>query len=190
MHQDYFHVIYAYVADVGGVPGLPTARLAVEEQRTNVLIYSYGLPLLYGLIMATPLNWRRTFMQLGIGLVMLTLIQTFGLTGEVLKTMAYGIQPAVQAALAEMPEYASLAHAASQVAEKNMLASLDRHGLSLELIGLIYQFGYLVLPAVAPVILWIAMNQRFLEELVGWNQSPESGSDALVEGKDGGGSNA
>ena len=102
MAQDYHHAVYAYVADVSGVPGLPTGKLAVEEQRTNVLVYCYGLPLLFGLIMATPLNWRRTFLQLGIGFVALALVQTFGLVGEVLKTMAIGVGPAVQAALAPM----------------------------------------------------------------------------------------
>jgi hypothetical protein len=189
MGQDYYHAVYSYIANVSGVDGLQSTRLAVEEQRTNVLVYSYGLPLLYGLVMATPLNWRRTFLQLGVGFVVLTLVQTFGLVGEVLKTMAYGVQPAVQVALASM-NYAAIAPAASIAAEQNMLAALGSHGLSLDLIGLMYQFGYLVLPAVTPAILWIVMNPRFLEELVGWNHEPEAGSDGPGTGAQGGGSKA
>jgi hypothetical protein len=173
MTQDYHHAVFAYIADVGGVAGLPGQRLAVEEQRTNVLIYCYGLPLLYGLVMATPLNWRRTFLQLGVGFVVLGAVQTFGLLGDVFKTMAFGVGPAVQAALASM-EYAAVAPAAGAAAEQHMHAALAAHGLGPDLIALGYQFGYLVLPAVTPVALWILMNPRFLESLVGWSREPEA----------------
>jgi len=173
MAQDFNYAVYSYVADVSGVPGLPAAKLAVEEQRTNVLIYCYGLPLLYGLVMATPLNWRRTFLQLGVGYVALSLVQTFGLVGDVLKTMALGVGPGVMAALAEMPGVAGLAAAAGEAARVNMEAALAAHGLTPDRIILVYQFGYLVLPAVTPVALWIVMNSRFLETLVGWRE-PEA----------------
>lgn len=173
MTQDYYHALFTYVADVGGVVGLPSTKLAVEEQRSNVLVYCYGLPLLFGLVMATPLNWRRTFLQLGIGFALLSGMQTFGLLGEVLKTMAFGVGPAVQAALASM-EYSAVAPAAGAAAEQHMHAALATHGLSLDLIALAYQFGYLVLPAVMPVALWILMNPRFLEALVGWGGEPEA----------------
>ena len=173
MGQDYNHAVFAYVADVSGVTGLPAARLAVEEQRTNVLIYCYGLPLLYGLVMATPLNWRRTFLQLGVGYLVLSLVQAFGLVGDVLKTLALGVGPGVMAALMEMPDYAALAAAAGETARVHMEAALAVHGLTPDRIILIYQFGYLVLPAVTPVALWIVMNSRFLETLVGWRE-PEA----------------
>lgn len=173
MGQDYNHAVFSYIADVSGVGGLPTARLAVEEQRTNVLIYCYGLPLLYGLVMATPLNWRRTFLQLGIGYVVLSLVQGFGLVGDVLKTMALGVGPGVASALAAMPEFAALAPAAGEAARLHMEAALAVHGLTPDRIILIYQFGYLVLPAVTPVALWIVMNSSFLETLVGWRE-PEA----------------
>lgn len=35
-----------------------------------------------------------------------------------------------------------------------------------ELIALGYQFGYLAMPALAPVILWVAMNRRFLTTFI------------------------
>jgi hypothetical protein len=189
MGQDFHHAVYAYAADVAGVAGLPTAKLAVEDQRTNVLIYCYGLPLVYGLVMATPLNWRGTFFQLAVAFVALTLVQAFGLVGEVLKTMAFGVGPAVHAALASM-DFGHVAAAAGAAAERNMLASLQAHGLSPDLIALGYQFGYLVLPAVTPVALWILMNRRFLETLVGWGAEPEAGSDGPSEGAENGGAGA
>lgn len=186
--QDYHDVVYSYVATLSGVPGLPDAQLAVEEQRTNVLIYCYGLPLLYGLIMATPLTWRRTFAQLALGWLVLVLVQSFGLIGDVLNTMADGVGPAVQAALAAM-DYAAVAPAAGASAKQHMLAALQAHGLEQNLIALAYQFGYLVLPAVTPVALWIMMNRRFLEQLVGWDGEPDGGSGS-PSGMDSGGSSA
>ena len=179
LSQDYFHAIFTYVADLSGVAGLPASGLAVEDQRANVLIYSYGLPLVFGLIMATPLNWRRTFLQLGIALIAMTGVQSFGLIGNVLKTMAFGVGPAVQSALSSM-DYAAVAPAAGAAASQHMLAALGAHGLGPDLIALAYQFGYLVLPAVTPVALWILMNPRFLETLVGWRE-PEADTDGPMQ---------
>ena len=174
MSQEYYTAVYSYVADVSGVAGLPGGKLAVEEQRKNVLTFCYGLPLLYGLVMATPLNWRRTFLQLGVGFAVLTLVETFGLVTEVLKTMAIGIAPAITRALQDgFPEVAVQAGA---VAQAHMQASLQAHGLSPNAIALAAQFGYLVLPAVTPVALWILMNRRFLETLVGWTGEPGTGN--------------
>lgn len=173
MAQEYHTAVYAYAADISGVPGLPSAKLAVEEQRKNVLVFCYGVPLLFGLIMATPLNWRRTFAQLGVGFVVLTLMETFGLVTEVLKTMALGVAPAIAKALEA--SYPAVAMQAGAVAQQHMQASLAGHGLSPTAIALAAQFGYLVLPAVIPVALWILMNRRFLETLVGWSGEPGTG---------------
>jgi hypothetical protein len=172
MGQEYHDAVYSYIADVSGVAGLPASRLTVEEQHKNVLVYCYGVPLLFGLVMATPLSWARTFAQQGIGFAVLTAVVAFGLVGEVLKTMAFGVGAAVQTALESM-EYGTVAAAAGAAAQHNMLASLAGHGLSLDAIGFIYQFGYLILPTVTPVALWILMNRRFLETLVGWGGEPD-----------------
>lgn len=174
MGQEYHDAVYAYAADISGVPGLPSTQLAVEQQRKNVLVFCYGLPLLFGLVMATPLNWRRTFLQLGIGSVVLTLMETFGLVTEVLKTMALGIAPAIAKALETV--YPAVAVQAGAVAQQHMQADLAAHGLSPTAIALAAQFGYLVLPAVIPVALWILMNRRFLETLVGWSGEPGTGN--------------
>ena len=68
-----------------------------------------------------------------------------------------------------------------------MIEALAGHGLSLDVIALASQFGYLVLPAVVPVALWILMNRRFLEALVGWSGEPEGGSDGPTAGQSSGG---
>jgi hypothetical protein len=188
MTQNYYEAVFAYTADVSGVPGLPGGKLAVEEQRENVLKYCYGLPLLYGLVMATPLNWRRTFLQLGVGFAVLTLTETFGLVSEVLKTMAIGIAPAIASALQE--GYPAVAGLAGATAQAHMQAALAGHGLSPTAIALAAQFGYLVLPAVTPVALWILMNRRFLETLVGWSGEPGPDPAGPIPGTDSEGAGA
>jgi hypothetical protein len=39
-------------------------------------------------------------------------------------------------------------------------------GIDPNTIALAYQFGYLILPAVVPVALWISLNRAFIESLV------------------------
>ena len=124
-----------------------------------------------GLVMATPLSWARTFAQLGAGFVVLTFVISFGLLGEVLRTMAFGVGPAVHTALVSM-DYGHVAAATATAAEVHMREALAGHGLGLDAVGFIYQFGYLILPTVVPVALWILMNRRFLESLVGWGGEP------------------
>jgi hypothetical protein len=112
------------------------------------LIYAWCLPLFLGLSMATPLEGRQRLLQLLIGLPVLWLIVTWGAVFDVLKLLAFDAGPLGAAAL---------------VAE----------GISVEFVALGYQFGYLILPAVTPVSLWVVMNRRFLEDLVGWSREPQ-----------------
>ena len=42
---------------------------------------------------------------------------------------------------------------------------LDLTGIKRELIGWGYQFGYLILPGVVPLAIWIALHRQFLLEL-------------------------
>lgn len=163
--QEFHRITYSLLVRIEGVPGLPSGQLVIEEQYANVLMYCYGLPLLFGLIMATPLTWRRTFMQMGVGYLVLLPVQVFGIFGEVLRTLAFGAGPAVQVGLAESG-YAAQAAAAGQSAANYVHATLAAKGFSLDGIALIYQFGYLILPAVIPVAIWIAFNRRFIEGIL------------------------
>jgi len=174
VHQEFHNLVFAYQVQVQ-VPGMGSAALMIEEQRVNVLIYAYGLPLFLGLVMATPMSWARTFTQAGVGLVALTLAESFGVGTRMLFDIAFGAGPAVQAGLAEQGIPAAGSIAAS--AEAYVRTALAGHGLPLDLVALLYQFGYLVVPAVVPVVLWIALNRRFLETLVGWRQEPGPGAD-------------
>lgn len=173
VHQEFHHLVFAYQVQVQ-VPGMGTAELMIEQQRVNVLIYAYGVPLFLGLVMATPMSWARTFAQAGLGLLVLTLAETFGVGTRVLFDIAFGAGPGVVAGLAEQGVANAAAIGAS--AEAFVRTALEGHGLPLNLVALLYQFGYLVVPAVVPVVLWIALNRRFLETLVGWREEPGTGA--------------
>lgn len=171
--QEYARMAYAYAVEIAGVSGLPAGRLLVEEQSVNVLIYAYCMPLFCGLVAASPLSWSRTFLQWGIGLTVLTLTCAFGVACEALYSIRDGTGNAVAAALAD-EGYGSVAMQAGQVAQAYIAQRFDAIGLNINLIALIRQFGYLILPPIVPVVMWILFNRRFLEQLVGWNGGPEA----------------
>ena len=126
------NVIYNAVKD--GAP-----KYAFFDFVINPMIYGYCVPLFGGLVMATPLeSWRRV-VQIAIGLVLLWLVQAFGVTAEAFKVL--GLQ---------LPEGT---------------AKMHELGYSLEAIALCYQFGYLILPPLVPAVLWILFNRAFIEEL-------------------------
>lgn len=120
----------------------------------NPMIYGYSIPVLVGLVMATPLSNRRRALQVCIGLIVLLGVQTFGTVFDVLKSI--GLQAGEEGARA--------------IAEA---------GLSPNMIAFCYQFGYLVLPAITPVILWVMFNQPFIQSLV-----TAEGSDIPTPGTD------
>jgi len=124
------------------VPGQFDAegRQGLMTLTSNALQYAYGMPVLIGLVMATPMTWTRTFVQLAIGFAVLIPMQAFGVGTELLKIIAFETGPDGAAALA-------------------------RNGVSPTALALAYQFGYLILPALTPIVLWILMNRPFIEAL-------------------------
>lgn len=165
--QDYATFLYSFVVEISGVQGLPTGKLLVEEQSVNVLIFAWCMPLFCGLAAASPLDWRHTFMQWGIGLPVMVLTCTFGVTCEALYTIRLGTADAVTAALAD-DGFGVLATQAGQAAGAFIAQRFDAVGIGADLIALLRQFSYLILPPVVPITLWILLNRRFLEALVGW----------------------
>lgn len=116
--------------------------IGVLEPTINPMVYGYSLPLYFGLAMATPLTTRRRLLQLGVAFVLIWLAQAFGIVAEALKILAFNSGAAG-------------------------LAATSRAGIWPEAVALAYQFGYLILPAVLPIALWIAFNRDFIAELVG-----------------------
>jgi hypothetical protein len=121
----------------GANPADVKAVLSVES---NVLLFSFGLPMLAALILAA---WEpHRVRMLLIGYVVLLPFQTFSVVADFLKNAAILAGPAV--------------------ASQTNLNAWQR-----EVIAFCYQFGTLILPTVAPAIVWVLMHRRFLEKLSG-----------------------
>lgn len=130
----------------------PQGRIGVIVLEATPMIYAWCLPLFAGLVMATPLSRRRRVLQIAVAFPVLWLVVSWGAVFDVLYLLQFKAGPLGAAAL-------------------------TRNGWSEDAIALGYQFGYLILPAVSPVALWILMNQRFLETLVGWRGEPDDADD-------------
>ncbi len=107
----------------------------------NPMIYAWGMALLFGLIMATPLTVKRRALQMLIGFVVITLVTVWGVYWESWRDLAFLFGPDVGAVV-------------------------DTTALTPTMIALFYQLGYLMFPAVIPVATWILMNRDFIEREV------------------------
>ena len=107
----------------------------------NPMIYAWGMALLFGLIMATPLKVSRRLIQMAIGFAVITVVTVWGSFWEAWRDLAFLFGPDIGAAVREQ-------------------------GISPTAIALCYQLGYLMFPAVIPVATWILMNRDFIEREV------------------------
>ncbi len=107
----------------------------------NPLVYGYGLPLLFGLMMATNQRLWRKLAVLGLGYVVVLGVQAWGVVWQSLKTLSFnfGDEAAEAVAAAGVPESA---------------------------IALCYQLGVLILPPLAPVVVWVLGNWREVERFI------------------------
>ena len=109
----------------------------------NPLIFSYGLPLLFGLVMGSDVSWRRKAGILLIGYAVITGVQIWGVVFESLKMLSFNF------------------------GEETHQVVLS-HGISDATIALGYQLGTLILPALAPIFVWVLTNRPLVEQFVGW----------------------
>ncbi len=120
-------------------------KLAVLDVTVNPMIYGYGIAVIAGLVISTPgLTAAKKALQIFIGYLLIILIQTFGSFWEMTKHLLLTGGPDAQQAI------------------------LDT-GLPPNLIALMYQMSYLILPAVIPIAYWIMMNNKFIGQITGLN---------------------
>jgi hypothetical protein len=118
-------------------PGMALARGVVTVD-VNLLLYSFGLPLYVALTLAARERaWKHHLM---VGYAVLLPCIAWGVLGDFLKTVAITAGPVVTS--------------------QTGFAPWQR-----EAIAYGYQFGALILPAVAPAVLWLATHSRFLTTL-------------------------
>lgn len=106
----------------------------------NPLNYSFGLPLLMALVLSSPGNLLVMFKNILISLPFLLAVQIWGVYFASLKIIFVDLSP-----------YLSATQQISQV--------------QLDLIAIGYQLGTLILPAVTPLIIWIALYRKFITSI-------------------------
>jgi len=116
-------------------PGtLAAAAKAVLEVPSNVRLFSFGLPLFAAMTLAV--REPHPLRRLAIGYAALLPIQTFSVIADFLKNL---------------------------VSEPGVASQLGYAPWQREIITFCYQFGTLILPTVAPAIVWVLMHRHFLE---------------------------
>lgn len=117
----------------------------------NPLIYGYSVPLLIGLTLGVRgLDWGPVGRML-LGVLLLVPVQVWGVCFEILKTLAFNLGPGVSDGLG--------------------LQDWQYEGIALG-----YQFGYLILPAITPVGLWILFHRDFVQSLTKREEPVAGGS--------------
>lgn len=111
---------------------------AVLEVPSNSRLFSFGLPLFAALTLAT--REPSALRKLAVGYAMLIPFQTFSVVADFLNNL---------------------------IGEPGIAAQLGLSIVQRELIAFSYQFGTLILPTVAPAIVWVMMHRRFLERFAG-----------------------
>lgn len=112
----------------------------------NPLVYGFGLPMLFGLVMASGVSLLR---KLGIilgGYVAIMLVQVWGVVWQSFKMMAFNFGPETHQIITDA-------------------------GIPDELIALCYQLGVLIFPPLIPVILWVLSNWELIEQFTGWHKN-------------------
>jgi len=115
----------------------------------NPLIYGFGLPLLFGLVMASGVSFFRKLGILLAGYVCIMLVQVWGVVWQTLKMLSFNFG-----------------------ADAHQLV-IDAC-ISDELIALCYQLGVLIFPPLVPIILWVLANWALIEQFTGWQKKPST----------------
>lgn len=124
--------------DVRGAVVSPPVDGNVLGFHANPLIYSYSLPLLAALLLATPGKGR--WLNLLWGMLLLLPAELFSMVFSVLKTLTFEVGTAFQV----------------------------QQGLgqsTVDLIALGYQIGTLLVPMIMPLIIWVALSRDFITRL-------------------------
>lgn len=115
----------------------------------NPLIYGFGLPLLFGLVMASGVSFLRKMAILLFGYVCIMLIQVWGVVWQTMKMLAFNFGPDAHQLVIDS-------------------------GVSDEVIAMCYQLGVLIFPPLVPIVLWVLANWELIEQFTGWQKPPKS----------------
>jgi hypothetical protein len=109
----------------------------------NPLVYGFGLPLLFGLVMGSDAGLWHKLRVLLLGYFVIMLVQVWGVVWQALKMLSFNFGPQTHQIVMDA-------------------------GLSDTVIAMAYQLGVLIFPPLAPVIIWVLANWRLVEQFTGW----------------------
>jgi hypothetical protein len=146
-----FPQLIAEVQQSGNQVLITTTAIAVDHQvgsgpsgellfKINPLKYGYGLPFYTALVIASPGSEAGKIGRWMLGMLLLALALAFGVGAETIEILALQV--------------------GGEAGNRLGLATLGH-----ELVALAYQFGFLILPSLAPVLIWSVQFQDFLETL-------------------------
>jgi hypothetical protein len=115
----------------------------------NPLIYGYGLPLLFGLVMASAATLYRKALTLLCGYLAILVVQVWGVFWQSLKMLTFNFGPEVQQVVVDA-------------------------GVSPTAIALCYQLGTLIFPPLVPVVVWVLASWKEVEQFSGWKPRPRN----------------
>ncbi|MHB9021057.1 MAG: exosortase H-associated membrane protein [Halothiobacillus sp.] len=116
-------------------PGMPPDQVALLTPEASYLTYGFGLPLMMALFLASMP--RRTALKMAVAALALQPFQVFSIMFSWLKDVAIVAGP--------------------EVVSQTGFGEFGR-----EAIALGYQFGTLILPTLAPVVLWLMLDRSLL----------------------------
>ena len=138
-NQYAFSVLTSLVTDPELLAKAMAGQRVVLDFSINPMIYGYRLPVIAGLVLATPNSVASRVRQIAIGAVAIWLVQVNGVVWDTLKYVYFKLDGGTLA--------------------------ITKH-IDAELLVGLYQFSYLILPPLVPVVLWALMNRKFIDDLI------------------------
>lgn len=114
----------------------------------NPLVYGYGLPLLFGLVMASNASLLRKGFTMLAGYLAVAMVQIWGVFWQALKMLTFNFGPEAQQVIVDS-------------------------GVPATAIALCYQLGVLIFPPLIPVIVWVLASWKEVEQYTGWVPIPK-----------------
>lgn len=120
---------------------IPKGMVAELPYPINPLIYNYGMPLCLALILSSPNSPKKLIKSIAICLVLLLLVQIWGIYFDFLKSV-----------FLQTPSH--------------LIGHTVLQQWQLEMIGISYQIGALVLPPVTPLVIWLFLYKQFIIQFI------------------------
>ena len=125
--------------------GAVGTQVALLDVSVNPMKYGYGLAVFTGLVLSLPnASVSRKTVQILIGYLLVVLVQAKGVFWETCKSLLFSGSEAA-------------------------FTAINDTGISHNLVAVMYQMSYLILPAIVPIVAWVLLNRRFVEQITNYN---------------------